>query len=418
MKTLPTSDLGSPVRGLRVMNVLLDARMSGPALRVLRVAVALRRLGVDTTIVVPRGHTTYAERVRAAGLPCVQVPLLRLRRSANPGVHLLWTWRFATGLAALRDAIRAGRAQVVHVNGLMQFQAALAARWAGARLLWHLNDTLTPAPLRRLFRPILRRMPHALALAARAVRPHYLDGEPAACPVHVLYPPVDANEFNPATAGAGFRAALGIPADRLVVSTALSVHPLKGLHHLLQAAARVCRADPRVCFLVGGQRLATASAYWDRLQREREALGLADRVRFLGHVDDMPAFLRATDIFVLPSLSEACPTAVMEAQAMERPVVTTDVGGAREIVRDGETGHIVPPADPEALARRVLELAGDARRREDFGRKGRSHIIALAGLDRVALAHAAAYRDALAPMPSDIRSGAWRPDLECACDSA
>jgi len=94
----------------------------------------------------------------------------------------------------------------------------------------------------------------------------------------------------------------------------------------------------------------------------------------MGHRDDVPALLSASDLFVLPSASEASPNVVLEAMAASLPVVASRVGGIPELVVDGVTGHLVPPADPDALGAALLDLLDHPERGITFGNAGRARI--------------------------------------------
>ena len=136
-----------------------------------------------------------------------------------------------------------------------------------------------------------------------------------------------------------------------VITTVANLRHGKGHDVLLRAAADVLRRHPAARFnLVGDGPLRP------ELQREAQALGIADRVTFLGHRDDVGEVLRASDVFAFPSLMEAFPNAVMEAMAMALPVVATNVGGIPELVTDGHNGRLVAPGDPAALARALNEV--------------------------------------------------------------
>jgi glycosyltransferase involved in cell wall biosynthesis/peptidoglycan/xylan/chitin deacetylase (PgdA/CDA1 family) len=121
----------------------------------------------------------------------------------------------------------------------------------------------------------------------------------------------------------------------------------------------------------------------DALTTLVQELGIADHVRFLGHRDDVPALLAEADVFVLPSRSEAFPNSIMEAMAAGVAVVASDVGGIPELVRDGQTGTLVPAGDVEALSSALLNLLGNPRKIEEFGRAGRQTIEQTYSFDRM-----------------------------------
>lgn len=159
------------------------------------------------------------------------------------------------------------------------------------------------------------------------------------------------------------RAALGMDGDVVVVLTVAHLRHEKGYDVLLDAAARAVAADDRLRFLcVGHGPLA------DDLERRRDALGLGDRVRFLGFRDDVADLLGAADVVCFASRNEGLPVALMEACAAGRPVVGTRVGGIPDVVRDGHSGLLLDPEDPAALAGALVTLAADPARRADMGR--------------------------------------------------
>jgi glycosyltransferase involved in cell wall biosynthesis len=145
-------------------------------------------------------------------------------------------------------------------------------------------------------------------------------------------------------------AAVPLAAGRPVVLSVARLHRQKGLSYLVAAATLV----PDAIFLVAGHGTEDG-----RLRAQARAVGVADRFLFLGHRDDVPELLGACDVFVLPSLYEGLPVAVLEAMAAGKPVVATAIRGTDEAVVDGETGLLVPPGDASALARAVRTLLSD-----------------------------------------------------------
>ncbi|PKN49481.1 MAG: hypothetical protein CVU63_02030 [Deltaproteobacteria bacterium HGW-Deltaproteobacteria-20] len=123
---------------------------------------------------------------------------------------------------------------------------------------------------------------------------------------------------------------------------------------LLEAAREVVAKEPRARFVLAGEGPLRAE-----LERTASDLGLGDRFRFLGYRSDMPRVISALDVYVLSSLWEGLPLALLEALAMGKPVVATRVGGNPEVVDHGVNGFIVPPRDASALAQALLKTCRD-----------------------------------------------------------
>jgi glycosyltransferase involved in cell wall biosynthesis len=134
----------------------------------------------------------------------------------------------------------------------------------------------------------------------------------------------------------------------------------------------------------------------ERVEDELARYSLDRRVRLLGERGDVPELLADADVFLLASRSEGLPLSVIEAMAAGLPVVASDVGGLRELVRDGETGTLVPPGDPAALANALRPLVADRELRRCFGSAGRERAKGLFDLSGFRRAHLELYRRELA----------------------
>jgi glycosyltransferase involved in cell wall biosynthesis len=166
----------------------------------------------------------------------------------------------------------------------------------------------------------------------------------------------------------------------------------KDYPNMLRAFAAVRAREPRAVLVIVGQ---------GSLQAEAEALtaelGLREAVRFLGARDDVPAVMSAADGYVMSSAWEGMPMVLLEAEAAGLPIVATAVGGNGEVVRDGESGFLVPARDSEGLRAGMLRLmALPEEQRRAMGERGREHVRANYGLQRVAERWERVYWDALA----------------------
>jgi glycosyltransferase involved in cell wall biosynthesis len=182
-----------------------------------------------------------------------------------------------------------------------------------------------------------------------------------------------------------------------IVGCVTRLHPLKGLAVLVQAWPLVAAKVPDATLVIVGD-----GPEREHLTRLASDLVGHCRIVFVGacHYDDVPAWLDAFDVFVLPSLTEGTPRALLEAMAMELPVVATSVGDIPQAVLDHSSGLVVPPRDAEALADAIVELLADPARAAAMGRSARATVLRQFGftesIRNLALSH---YRAAGRPFP-------------------
>jgi len=188
--------------------------------------------------------------------------------------------------------------------------------------------------------------------------------------IHLLPHGVDVERFRPATPEErrALRQRLGLPEGVLAVYSGRLLRG-KGLETLVDALASPALAERLCLVLVGaGEGLLDVEP---ELRRRVAAQGLAARVVFAGRVESVEDYLRASDLFVFPSVFEALGIALVEAAACGLPAVASRTGGIVDVVEDGRSGRLVPPGDGEALAQALAALAGDSEARAAMGREAR-----------------------------------------------
>jgi len=182
-----------------------------------------------------------------------------------------------------------------------------------------------------------------------------------------IAPGVDTRRFHPGVTGAGVRAELGL-GQAPVVGLVANIRGSKGHDYFLAAAGDVLREEPRARFVIVGDGVG-----FDDVRRRVATLGLEAAVTLTGFRRDIPEVLASLDVLTLPSIrSEATSQVLLQALAVGTPVVASTVGGSTEVVRDGETGRLVPPADAPALARAILDLLRDRTRARAMARLGQT----------------------------------------------
>lgn len=248
--------------------------------------------------------------------------------------------------------------------------AGLLCQPRGVRLLAHYHnqyDNKWATDDKLVFDQRLAEFPGALVACSHSVAAHVAEwiGVPTAR-IDVVPNGVEAERFAGGDRNAA-RVQLGIGDDRIVVALVGRISEQKGQEEFIRAAAIVRAQFPAALFLIVGSadepnRLAAARGLADEL-------GLADSVRFTGHLTDMPALYAALDILAAPSRWEGFGLMLVEAMAAGKPIVASRVGAIPEVCGE-ETALLVPPGDPPALAGALLELLADPVRAQAMGRAG------------------------------------------------
>lgn len=159
---------------------------------------------------------------------------------------------------------------------------------------------------------------------------------------------------------------LGVDSSDPIIGSIAKLREEKGIAYLIQSATEVLKVFKDAVFVIVGD-----GPLRGELENLSRRLGIDKNVLFLGFQPDIPRFLSVFDVMVQPSLYEGFGLAIVEAMAMGKPIVATNVGGIREILRDGETGYLVPPKDPSTLADRVLTLIRDKQRAMQMGNRAK-----------------------------------------------
>ncbi|MDD5658175.1 MAG: glycosyltransferase [Elusimicrobia bacterium] len=208
----------------------------------------------------------------------------------------------------------------------------------------------------------------------------------AADKVRTIYNGIDIAE-QPAGERDSKRRELGLGAEDVLIGAIGRLDEQKGHAYLVEAMSRMRNLSRAHCVIMGDGPLR------GKLEARIRRLGLKNSVRLLGEVDDASSRLSALDIFVLPSLWEGLPNALLEAMAHGLPAAASSVDGVCEAVEDGVTGFLVPPKDPDALAGALSKLIADAQTRRRMGAAGRARVAERFSFSRMLASYEAAYRE-------------------------
>jgi sugar transferase (PEP-CTERM/EpsH1 system associated) len=306
---------------------------------------------------------------------CSTRPAGDLRRFLDPAVRLFeGRRREGNDIRAVVDLYKTFKREqpdIVHTHGWgTVIEGMIAARLARVPVLVHgEHGTLQLKRHQRLAQRIAwRHADRVLSVSSRlADRMAAEIGFPA-FRVSTIRNGVDLSRFGRVNQSEA-RKRLGLPGDATIVGAVGRLVPVKDHATLIAAVRRIRDSGLRATLVIAGE-----GPLRHALQRQIVTLGVEESVQLLGHRPDIEHVLAALDIFVLSSRSEGLPNTVLEAMASGLPVVSTKVGGAEEVVLDGQTGILVAPASGEALEEALAGLLTDSGRRRAMGAAGRQRV--------------------------------------------
>jgi glycosyltransferase involved in cell wall biosynthesis len=353
----------------------------------------LRERGIEVLAVLPDEPGNAADRLRDGGVPVAQIPLSRMRASMDARIQAGSLMSFRRDVRTLRGLFRAHGIRVVVVGGLINTQAALAARLEGLGLVWQVVDTRTPMAARRALIPLVDALADVVMFGGQRLIALHPGALRLKSEVIVLEPSVDLDRFRPSKElGIATRRALSIPEQSPLVGTVANLNPQKGIEFFVQAAARIRERMPEAHFVVVGALDPNHREYQARVQSDARAAELTDRIHFTDARPDVERYYPAMDVKLVTSVphSEGTTTTAIEAMACGVPVAAADVGAVRDVVEDEVTGRLVPPCDPVAMADSTLELLQEPERANRLVVAARRRVLERHGLDRAAELQAAA----------------------------
>ncbi len=231
----------------------------------------------------------------------------------------------------------------------------------------------------------IHRMAHRVLVNADAIRDHILKMGVAGCEKIVvihngLDAPADVRALRERQREA-LLDELGLNPETRFIGSVAGLKSVKGHRYLLEAAAKIMKSDARIQLILAGE-----GELRDEILEQAKRSGVGARTLLLGHRQDSARLVAAFDVAVLASLHEGLPNAVMEAMAVGTPVIATAVGGVPELIRNGETGFLVPPADARALAEAIDFALSHAEQSDLIAMRGRRFVIERFGMERMVAA--------------------------------
>ncbi|MEW6659983.1 MAG: glycosyltransferase family 4 protein [Thermodesulfobacteriota bacterium] len=365
--------MSRPIRTYTILHTESSLGWGGQERRILAEALAMRE----------RGHRLLLAGDRRGEL---------LPRGERAGLFVFplnfGGWRNLGAGLALRGLVRRERVDFLNTHSsLDSWVGMLALAGLQKPLLVRTRHLSTPVkgswPTRRLYQT-----PRAVITTSESIK-ELLQQRVGADPERVfgIATGVSLTEFAPRDADAALRGRLQIPEDSFLWGMVSVLRSWKGHLYALEALHELVQSGLKANLLVVGE-----GPYRSLIEPRIKELGLEGQVRMVGYQEEVAPWLALMDVLVMASYAhEGVPQAALQALAMGKPVVGTTVGGIPEVIRPGETGLLVPPKDPQALAAGLRQLWEHPELRGEMGRRGRELVIQKYSLEQMAAAVEAVY---------------------------
>ena len=335
---------------MKVCSIDEEGRFGGPEKRIIEVAAALRKYNVNTHVLYPKLNSArFAFEIKKLKVKSTAFFLTRLSKEKR--ILFRYILCFFYEIYLLYKFLSKTKFDLVQINGSQQFKGAIAASLANIPIVWVLEDTMMDKRVKKICRFLIYKYSSGIIVVASQVYDTYVNRtELEEKPCLEINASVNTLIFDPKNVlpleNKNYK-------DKTIITTVSGINPTKGIEYFLEMAGLIIENHKNVIFLIAGAKLESHLDYSNFIDKLISKKGLKEYIIFLGLFDNIPSLLKSSDIFICSSISEASPTAVWEAMAMEKAIVSTDVGSVNNFIVDGISGFIVPPKNSENLYRKV-----------------------------------------------------------------
>lgn len=365
------------VQGLKVLFFSTYASPeSGASHALLQTIKRVQTVGIKPLVVIPDSADGRAMFPQSK-FEVIYLNLLRPRRTWNPVTQARYGVRFPATLSLLRRIIRQRNVDLVHFNEITDFIAGMAAKSCGVPSVCHVRSDCPPNPYRIFLLSALRRTTDAIVVPSKSTAA-WIAAAAAdlSARIRLVYDyAFDVTDYLSPQSGSTFRLELGIPCDEVLVVLVSKLVTHKGHLCFIQAAEKVLKQSKGVHFVIVGGPIPGREAEASAIRNLGETLTPAPRLRFVGPRSDLPSIYAACDIAVhCPVFPDTYPTVVLLPMLTGKAVIGSDIGGIPEQIEHNRTGILVPPDDPDALAKAIMNLVRDPAGRALLGAAAMSTI--------------------------------------------
>ncbi len=368
---------------MRIVYLNHSGKVSGGEISLLTFFKGLNERKEIEPILVCPAKGALKKRAQSMDLPVADIEPFESGFTKNPLSFLGYGMRLLRIARRFSFMVKESNVDLIDANSVRAGLVACASTlFHKIPILVHVRDCVPRNKIGILTRRIIARRASKIVANSSYVAHHFALDDFTLRKIEVIYNPLDLSTFDPEKVnGSQFKKMFKVNGSYPLLGVVGQISPWKGLVDVIRAMPKVLPSFPEARLLVVGEpKFDTPSArynnvaYLEELKSLVEKLNLKKEVIFTGERSDIPKVMKAIDLLILASWEEPFGRALIEAMAMEKPVISTDVGGPTEIVKNGVNGTLISPKNPQGIAQAVIELASNRKKSIEMGRRGRKEV--------------------------------------------
>jgi len=354
---------------LRVVNIIEEANLGGPQIRIALVAKKLINEGIHTVVLFPRQESNnFVSLLEKNKINYKQLSISRLSKNYKSIFKYIIYSVFE--IYNISKFIKSNNFDIAHISGgSWQFKGIIGAKLAGVKSIWYLNDTYVPFIFRKSFY-FLNRLSDGFMYASKRTEKYYKPLIAKNKYEFLVPPPVDTSKFDPFKKFEISDKINNRFNNKLIIGTVSNINPVKGLETFIRSSALLNQKYDNIYFIIIGAIIKSQKKYYQSLIALANSKNIKN-IFFFSKEKDVRYLLNKFDIFVCSSNFEAGTMTVREAMSFSKPIISTDVGDVSTFITNNYNGFVVPKKDSNQMANKISHLLDDKEKRKIFGRRNR-----------------------------------------------
>lgn len=362
---------------MNVANIIEEARIGGPQIRIVRVAQNMKKLGIKTFVFMPKRNSK--DFYKLCKKNDLQVEFLEI---ANVGKRLFtvlkYLFSFIFDIFEIKKKIEKYKIDLIHISGgSWQIKGVIVGKLLKIPTIWHINDTNMPWVVLKVFKFLSSYVDGFIFASKKSLLTYKINKK---IPRTIIPSTLDTKYFHKNVVKTKNLINPKLLKKRLVVTVA-NISPVKNLECLVYSLNQLKKNMRNIHFLIVGDTFESQLDYKEKILNLVKNLNLNQNISFLGKKKDIRYFLKISEIYLCTSNFESSPISIWEAMSMELPIVSTNVGDLKKFIKNDKNGYLVKKDDFKNISRKINDLMLNKKKMRKFGKINRKLVVNNFSLD-------------------------------------